>query len=175
MEVHGKTTEPWNVTLVDTGERTGTAGRLKRVSHHLQGEKTFCMTYGDGVSNVNITELIRFHECHGKRATLTAVQPTARFGLLETCGNEVKTFQEKPRGEGGWINGGFFVLSTQVLAALPDDPEVMWEREPLEQLAREHSLQAYYHRDFWQPMDTLREKQQLDELWNAGKAPWKIW
>jgi glucose-1-phosphate cytidylyltransferase len=175
MEVHGKTTEPWNVTLVETGERTGTGGRLKRVSHHLKGEKTFCMTYGDGVSDVNITELIRFHEGHGKKATLTAVQPLARFGLLNTEGTEVRTFQEKPTGDGGWINGGFFVLSTNVLAAIPDDPAVMWEREPLEQLASEHSLQAYYHHDFWQPMDTLRDRQQLDELWNSGKAPWKTW
>jgi glucose-1-phosphate cytidylyltransferase len=175
MEVHGKTTEPWNVTLVETGEQTGTGGRLKKVSHHLANEKTFCMTYGDGVSDVNITELIRFHESHGKDATLTAVQPLARFGLLDTVGTEVRTFQEKPTGDGGWFNGGFFVLSTKVLGTLPDDPAVMWEREPLERLAREHNLHAYYHHDFWQPMDTLRDKQQLDELWSSGKAPWKTW
>jgi glucose-1-phosphate cytidylyltransferase len=174
MEVHGRTTEPWNVTLVETGERTGTGGRLKRVSHYLHGEKTFCMTYGDGVSDVNITESIRFHESHGKKATLTAVQPLARFGLLETQETAVLTFQEKPT-DGGWINGGFFVLSTSVLDAIPDDPAVMWEREPLEGLASEHHLQAYYHHDFWQPMDTLRDKHQLDELWNSGKAPWKTW
>jgi glucose-1-phosphate cytidylyltransferase len=175
MEVHGKTTEPWNVTLVETGERTGTGGRLKRVGHHLKGEKTFCMTYGDGLSDVNITELIHFHERHGKKATLTAVQPLARFGRLDTHGTEIQTFQEKPTGDGGWFNGGFFVLSTQVLSVIPEDPTVMWEREPLEELARERNLQAYYHHDFWQPMDTLRDKQQLDELWNSGKAPWKTW
>ena len=126
------------------------------------------------MSDVNITESIRFHEGHGKRATLTAVQPLARFGLLATQDSSVLTFQEKPT-DGGWINGGFFVLSTSVLDTIPDDPAVMWEREPLEQLAREDSLQAYYHRDFWQPMDTLRDKQQLEELWMAGKAPWKTW
>lgn len=175
VEVHGHTTEPWNVTLVDTGERTGTAARLKRVGPYLQGEKTFCMTYGDGLSNVNIAKLIRFHECHGKPATLTAVQPFARFGLLDMQGTEVLKFEEKPTGESGWINGGFFVLSTSVLAVIPNDPALMWERGPLEQLAREHSLQAYFHRGFWQPLDTLRDKQQLDELWNSGKAPWKTW
>lgn len=174
MEVHGNTTEPWNVTLVETGERTGTGGRLKRVKHYLQGERAFCMTYGDGVSDVNISESIRFHENHGRKATLTAVQPLARFGLLDTQETEVLTFQEKPT-DGGWINGGFFVLSTSVLDVIPDDPAVMWEREPLETLAGEHELQAYYHHDFWQPMDTLRDKHQLEELWSSGKAPWKTW
>ena len=175
MEVHGNTTEPWHVTLVETGELTGTGGRLKRVAQHLSPDEPFCMTYGDGVSDVNITELIRFHKSHGKDATLTAVQPLARFGLLGIEGTEVHTFQEKPTGDGGWINGGFFVLSPKVLATLPDDPSVMWEREPLEKLAREKNLHAYYHHDFWQPMDTLRDRQQLEAMWAEGKAPWKTW
>jgi glucose-1-phosphate cytidylyltransferase len=175
MEVHGNTTEPWNVTLVETGEHTGTGARLKKVSSHLAGEETFCMSYGDGVSDVNIAESIRFHRSHGKDATLTAVQPRGRFGSLGTEGTDVLTFQEKPTGDGGWINGGFFVLSRNVLAALSDDPELMWEREPLERLARERNLQAYYHHNFWQPMDTLRDKQHLETLWNSGHAPWKTW
>lgn len=175
MEVHGNTTEPWHVTLVETGESTGTGGRLKRVAQHLSPDEPFCMTYGDGVSDVNITELIRFHKSHGKDATLTAVQPLARFGLLGIEGTEVHTFQEKPTGDGGWINGGFFVLSPKVLSTLSDDPSIMWEREPLEKLAAEKNLHAYYHHDFWQPMDTLRDRQQLEAMWAEGKAPWKTW
>ncbi len=175
MEVHGRTTEPWNVTLVDTGEQTGTSGRLKRIGCHLANEAAFCMTYGDGVSDVNISKLIRFHESHGKQATVTAVQPRARFGLLSAQGTEVRTFQEKPAGDGSWMNGGFFVLSTEILDSLPDDPSAMWEGEPLEELARRGELQAYFHHCFWQPMDTLRDKQQLDALWASKHAPWKTW
>lgn len=175
MEVHGNTTEPWRVTLVDTGDDAGTGGRLKRVASHLKNEDAFCLTYGDGVSDLNISATIDFHRRHGKLATITAVQPSARFGLLGIEGDEVRRFQEKPSGDGGWINGGFFVLSPKVLDYIPDDPLIMWEREPLEQLAAEKNLLAYHHAGFWQPMDTLRDKQQLDELWTSGRAPWKTW
>jgi glucose-1-phosphate cytidylyltransferase len=175
MEVHGNTTEPWRVTLVDTGDGSGTGGRIKKIAPHIQNEETFCLTYGDGVSDVNITESIAFHRSHGKLATLTAVQPSARFGLLGIEGNQVRTFQEKPKGDGGWINGGFFVLSPKVIDYIGDDPATTWEREPLERLAADNNLCAYHHLGFWQPMDTLRDKHQLDELWNTGRAPWKTW
>jgi glucose-1-phosphate cytidylyltransferase len=175
MEVHGNTTEPWRVTLVDTGDGTGTGGRLKKVAAHIQEEDAFCLTYGDGVSNVDITASVAFHRKQGKLATLTAVQPPGRFGLLGIEENQVRTFQEKPTGDGGWINGGFFVLSPEVISYIPEDPEVMWEREPLERLAGEGNLCAYRHRGFWQPMDTLRDKQNLEEMWNSGRAPWKTW
>lgn len=175
MEVHGNTTEPWRVTLVETGEQTGTGGRLKRVASHIKDEEAFCLTYGDGVSNVDITASVQFHRDHGKLATLTAVQPVARFGMLGIEGTEIHTFQEKPSTDLGWLNGGFFVLSPKVLDAIPDDPAVMFERQPLETLASQHELHAYKHSGFWQPMDTLRDKQQLEELWNSGKAPWKTW
>lgn len=175
MEVHGNTTEPWNVTLVETGEETGTGGRLRRILPHVAQEDAFCMTYGDGVSDVDITEAIKFHHSHGKLATLTAVQPLARFGLLGIEGTEVHTFQEKPTAGQGWLNGGFFVLSPKALELIPPDSSNMWEREPLEQLARERNLHAYQHSGFWQPMDTLRDKQHLEHLWSSGKAPWKTW
>jgi glucose-1-phosphate cytidylyltransferase len=175
MEVHGNTTEPWNVTLVETGEETGTGGRLKRIANHVADEDAFCMTYGDGVSDVDITAAVKFHRAHGKLATLTAVQPLARFGLLGIEGTEVHTFQEKPTAGQGWLNGGFFVLSPKALEVIPSDPTTMWEREPLERLASEKNLHAYHHNGFWQPMDTLRDKQQLEHLWNSGKAPWKTW
>lgn len=175
MEVHGNTTEPWRVTLVETGEATGTGGRLRKVAQHIAAEPAFCMTYGDGVSNVNISETIDFHHAHGKLATLTAVQPVARFGSLRIDGTEVQSFEEKPVEEGGWVNGGFFVLSPEVLERIPDDPACMWEREPLENLAHDRNLAAFRHNGFWQPMDTLRDKRQLEELWLSGKAPWKIW
>jgi len=175
MEVHGNTTEPWRVTLVETGEQTGTGGRLKRIAPHIQNEEAFCMTYGDGVSDVDIAAAVKFHQDHGKLATLTAVQPVARFGMLGLDGTEVHPFQEKPATDIGWVNGGFFVLSPKVLAAIPDDPAAMFEREPLEVLASQHQLHAYKHSGFWQPMDTLRDKLQLEELWNSGKAPWKTW
>jgi glucose-1-phosphate cytidylyltransferase len=175
MEVHGNTTEPWRITLVDTGDGTGTGGRLKRIAPHIQNEETFCLTYGDGVSDVDITSSIAFHRSHGKLATLTAVQPSARFGLLGIEGDQVRTFQEKPKGDGGWINGGFFVLSPKVIDYIGDNPSTTWEREPLERLAADDNLYAYHHLGFWQPMDTLRDKHQLDELWNTGRAPWKTW
>jgi glucose-1-phosphate cytidylyltransferase len=175
MEVHGNTTEPWNVTLVETGEETGTGGRLRKIARHVADDDSFCMTYGDGLSDVDITAVIEFHRSHGKLATLTAVQPLARFGLLGIEGTEVHTFQEKPTAGQGWLNGGFFVLSPKALDAIPADPASMWEREPLERLACEHNLHAYRHSGFWQPMDTLRDKQQLEHLWNSGKAPWKTW
>jgi glucose-1-phosphate cytidylyltransferase len=175
MEVHGSTTEPWRVTLVETGERTGTAGRLKRVADYIRKDELFCLTYGDGVSDVDITASIAFHRSHGQLATLTAVQPSARFGLLDLENDRVRTFREKEAGDGGWANGGFFVLSPRVLDYIPADPSTMWEREPLQQLSAQGHLQAYRHHGFWQPMDTLRDKQQLEELWASGQAPWKTW
>jgi len=175
MEVHGNTTEPWRITLVDTGEGTGTGGRIKKIAPHIQNEEIFCLTYGDGVSDVDITSSIEFHRSHGKLATLTAVQPPARFGLLGIEGNQVRTFQEKPKGDGGWINGGFFVLSPKVIDYIGDDPGTTWEHEPLERLAVDDNLYAYHHLGFWQPMDTLRDKHQLDDLWSRGRAPWKTW
>ena len=175
MEVHGKTTEPWHVTLVETGEDSGTGARLRKIANHVSGDDAFCMTYGDGVSDVDITAAIKFHRSHGKLATLTAVQPVARFGMLEIKNTEIHAFTEKPTEEQGWVNGGFFVLSPKALEAIPGDPAAMWEREPLERLASEHNLHAYRHSGFWQPMDTLRDKQLLEQLWNSGKAPWKTW
>ncbi|MBC3934906.1 glucose-1-phosphate cytidylyltransferase [Undibacterium rugosum] len=174
MEVHERHAEPWKVTLVDTGEETMTGGRLKRVARYIQDEEAFCFTYGDGVSDVNIAESIRFHREHGKAATVTAVLPPGRYGALERQGNQVAGFTEKPRGDGGWINGGYFVLSPDVLRLIPDD-SCSWESEPLNQLASQQQLMAFEHSGFWQPMDTLREKNMLEELWNSGRAPWKIW
>lgn len=173
MEVHHRSAEPWRVTLVDTGENTMTGGRIKRVAEHI-GDEDFCCTYGDGVSDVNITELIAFHRQQGKLATLTATQPPGRFGALNFAGNSVTSFQEKPQGDGGWINGGFFVLSPKVLDYIKDDSTI-WEREPMEKIASEGQMAAYFHTGFWQPMDTLRDKNHLEELWANGKAPWKIW
>lgn len=174
MEVHQSVAEPWNVTLVDTGDDTGTGGRLRRVAKYLEREDAFCMTYGDGVSDVDVSESINFHRSHGKQVTLTAVQPTARFGGLGINGTEITAFQEKPRGEGGWINGGFFVLSPHVIDTIQDD-SWMFEREPLEHLTKDKQVQAFFHHGFWQPMDTLRDKHRLEELWTNGEAPWKIW
>jgi glucose-1-phosphate cytidylyltransferase len=173
MEVHHRSAEPWRVTLVDTGENTMTGGRIKRVAEHI-GNEDFCCTYGDGVSDVNITELIAFHQQQGKLATLTATQPSGRFGAINFAGNSVTSFQEKPQGDGGWINGGFFVLSPKVLDYLVDDSTV-WEREPMEQIASSGQMSAYFHTGFWQPMDTLRDKNHLEALWASGKAPWKTW
>jgi glucose-1-phosphate cytidylyltransferase len=172
IEVHQKKAEPWRVTLVDTGEATQTGGRLKRVSEHIDGD--FCMTYGDGVGSINITELIAFHRQHGKLATMTATQPPGRFGALQLQEHAVTSFLEKPTGDGGWINGGFFVLSPKTLELIEGD-ETIWERKPLETLAQTDQLQAYFHPGFWQPMDTLRDKNHLEELWQSGKAPWKAW
>ncbi|MDD2774393.1 MAG: glucose-1-phosphate cytidylyltransferase [Gallionella sp.] len=174
MQVHQRYAEPWKVTLVDTGEETMTGGRLKRVTDYVKDEAAFCLTYGDGVSDVNITELIAFHQAQGVKATLTATIPPGRFGALDMTGNKVNSFREKPQGDGAMINGGFFVLSPSVLDYIADD-KTIWEREPLERLAEEGQLSAFHHYDFWQPMDTLRDKIHLEELWQSGKAPWKVW
>jgi glucose-1-phosphate cytidylyltransferase len=174
MEVRQSVAEPWLVTLVDTGDHAGTGGRLKRVAPYLAGERAFCMTYGDGVSDLDVSATIEFHHQHGKEATVTAVQPPARFGGLGIEGTEIKIFQEKPEGEGGWINGGFFVLSPDVIDEIDDD-SWMFEHEPMRRLVTKNQVQAFFHRGFWQPMDTLRDKQRLEELWASGKAPWKTW
>ena len=174
MEVHHRSAEPWRVTLVDTGENTMTGGRLKRVANYIKDEEAFCLTYGDGVSDINITELISFHKAQNVKATITATIPPGRFGALELAGNRVSSFLEKPKGDGGMINGGFFVLSPKVLDYIIDD-KTIWEREPLERLAVENNLAAFHHNGFWQPMDTLRDKVYLEELWQADKAPWKVW
>jgi glucose-1-phosphate cytidylyltransferase len=172
-EVHQNSAEPWRVTLVDTGEQTMTGGRLKRVRGYLEKE-AFCFTYGDGVSDINILKLIDFHRVQNTLATVTAVQPPGRFGSLVFSHPKIVGFEEKPKGDGGWINGGFFVLSPRVLDYIADD-ETVWEREPMERLAREGQLSGYIHTGFWYPMDTLRDKNHLEELWQSGKAPWKIW
>ncbi len=172
MKVHANMSEPWSVTLVDTGDNTATGGRLGRVRDHIDG--TFCFTYGDGLSDVNITELIAFHREQGTHATLTAVQPPGRFGVINFQEEKISAFQEKPPGDGSWINGGFFVLEPQVFDYIAGD-ETIWEREPLERLARDGQLSAFKHAGFWQPMDTLRDKTLLEGLWAAGNAPWKVW
>ncbi|WP_301100608.1 glucose-1-phosphate cytidylyltransferase [Propionivibrio sp.] len=174
MEVHERKAEPWRVTLVDTGEDTMTGGRLKRVADHLKDEEAFCFTYGDGVADVDFAASIAFHKAHGKLATVTAVQPPGRYGALQLDGLRVAGFTEKPRGEGGLINGGFFVLSPRVLSMIADDATA-WEATPLECLANQGQLMAFEHTGFWQPMDTLREKNMLEELWRSGQAPWKVW
>jgi glucose-1-phosphate cytidylyltransferase len=174
MEVHQRTAEPWRVTLVNTGEDTMTGGRLKRVASYLQDEDAFCFTYGDGVSDVNIAELIRFHKTSNVKATVTATYPPGRFGALDLDGSKVRSFREKPQGDGGMVNGGFFVLSPEVLGYIDNDSTI-WERSPLEQLADEGQLAAFLHAGFWQPMDTLRDKNYLEELWATGAAPWKVW
>lgn len=174
MEVHQHYSEPWKVTLIDTGEQTMTGGRLKRVQQYVEDEESFCMTYGDGVSNIDIASLIKFHQEQGLLATLTAVYPPGRFGALDIRDHKVNTFREKPKGDGGMINGGFFVLSPKIFSLLKDDTTV-WEQEPLEALANQKQIAAYEHHDFWQPMDTLRDKNYLEELWAGGKAPWKNW
>jgi len=174
MQVHQSVAEPWRVTLVDTGDNAGTGGRLKRIADYIRDEDSFCMTYGDGVSDVNISESIAFHKHHGRLATVTAVQPPARFGGLGIDGTTISGFQEKPRGEGGWINGGFFILSPAVINEIHDD-SVMFETEPMQNLTSKRQVQAFFHHGFWQPMDTLRDKQRLEELWASGKAPWKTW
>ena len=174
MEVHQKYAEPWRVTLVDTGENTMTGGRLRRIADYIKNEEAFCLTYGDGVSDVNITELIAFHKAQKVKATLTAVIPPGRFGALDLSGSKVNGFREKPKGDGGMVNGGFFVLSPKVVEYIADDG-ILWEQEPLERLAKEGNLAAYQHHGFWQPMDTLRDKTHLEDLWQSGKAPWKAW
>ena len=174
MEVHHQKAEPWKVTLIDTGEDTLTGGRLKRVGDYIKNEELFCFTYGDGVSNVNIRSSIEFHQRHGKLATVTAVLPPGRYGALERVGDKVTSFVEKPRGDGGVINGGFFVLSPKVLDFIDGD-QCSWEGKPLTRLAEQGEMMAFEHQGFWQPMDTLREKNLLEELWTSGKAPWKCW
>jgi glucose-1-phosphate cytidylyltransferase len=173
LKVHQNTSEPWSVTLVDTGDATMTGGRLLRVRDHI-GDSRFCFTYGDGVSNVNLRELFAFHEAQGTMATLTAVQPPGRFGVIDIDEYKILGFREKPAGDGGWINGGFFVLEPGIFDLIESDSTV-WEREPLERLASTGQLSAYKHTGFWQPMDTLRDKIYLEELWSSGSAPWKVW
>ena len=173
MEVHQQFAEPWKVTLVDTGITTLTGGRLRLVRRYL-GEKDFCLTYGDGLANVDLTRLIEFHKAGGKLATVTAVQPPGRFGVLDVENSLVRSFQEKPKGEGSWINGGFFVLSPKVIDYIEGDM-TPWEQGPMERLAREGMFDAFYHEGFWHSVDTLRDKQYLESLWQSDKAPWKVW
>ncbi len=174
MVVHERKAEPWSVTLVDTGEDTMTGGRLRRVKEYIKDDDAFCFTYGDGVSNVDIAASIAFHKMHGKLATVTAVLPPGRFGALVRDGDDVRGFVEKPSGDGGWINGGYFVLSPKVIDFIAGD-STSWELEPMARLAAEHQLSAFEHTGFWQPMDTLRERIILEDLWSSGKAPWKQW
>ena len=174
MKVHDKRAEPWNVTLVDTGETSMTGGRLRRIKEHIKDEECFCLTYGDGVGDIDIKALIEFHLDHGKAATLTATLPPGRFGALVVEGTQVKSFQEKPKGDGGRINGGFFVLSPSVIDLIDGD-SCVWEQEPLGNLAKDGQLHAFQHDGFWQPMDTVRDKINLENLWCEGAAPWKSW
>jgi glucose-1-phosphate cytidylyltransferase len=174
MKVHQQKAEPWSVTLVDTGENTMTGGRLRRISSYLEDEDSFCLTYGDGLADIDIGRLLEFHHMHGKLATVTAVKPPGRYGALQMNGARVTGFTEKPRGDGGLINGGFFVASPEVLRYITSD-DTPWESSPLEQLSCEGELIAFEHHGFWQPMDTLRDKNYLEKLWTAGNAPWQIW
>mgnify|MGYP003986400245 FL=1 len=174
MKVHKKRAEPWTVTLVDTGDDSMTGGRLGRVAKYVKNEEVFCFTYGDGVSDVNISELVAFHKKHGKDATLTATYPPGRFGALDIKGDQITQFTEKPKGDGSLINGGFFVLSPKVLELISGD-DCIWEQEPLKGLAKDDNLMAFTHEGFWQPMDTLRDMMYLQELWDKGSAPWKTW
>jgi glucose-1-phosphate cytidylyltransferase len=174
MEVHHAESEPWRVTLIETGETTQIGGRIKRILPYVENDEAFCLTYGDGVGNIDVTGAIAHHRATGVLATVTAVQPPGRFGALKLDGNLVTGFQEKPGGDGGWINGGFFVLSPKVGDYIEGDATV-WEREPMERLAAEGQLTAWQHHGFWQPMDTLRDKNHLENLWRAQSAPWKIW
>lgn len=174
MVVHEKRAEPWKVTLVDTGDHTLTGGRLKRVQEYLKDEEAFCFTYGDGVGTIDIGALLAFHKSHGKDATLTATFPPGRFGAIDIQNNQITSFQEKPRGDGAMINGGFFVLSPKVITRIDGDQSI-WEQEPLRSLADDGELMAFKHEGFWMPMDTLRDKMKLQELWEGNKAPWKVW
>jgi glucose-1-phosphate cytidylyltransferase len=175
MHVHEKRAEPWRVTLVDTGDESMTGGRLARVAQHVKDEEAFCFTYGDGVGDIDISASIDFHRQHGKLATLTATYPPGRFGAIDIHERQVKSFMEKPKGDGAMINGGFFVLSPKVLGYIKGGDAVIWEQQPLMELAADGELMAYEHHGFWQPMDTLRDKQMLEERWMSGKAPWKNW
>lgn len=174
MEIHEQKAEPWRVTLVDTGDETMTGGRLKRVANYISQGEAFCFTYGDGVSDIDIGALIKFHNAHGRMATVTAVQPPGRYGVLRRDGNQVTGFTEKPRGDGGYINGGFFVLSQKCLDLIEGD-ETIWEAAPLDLLSKNSELLSFEHDGFWQAMDTLRDKTHLEELWSSGAAPWKTW
>jgi glucose-1-phosphate cytidylyltransferase len=174
MEVHQRSAEPWRVTLVDTGEDTMTGGRIKRVADYVKDDEAFCLTYGDGVADVNITELIAFHKSKKVKATLTATLPPGRFGALDLKDGKVNSFKEKPKGDGAMINGGYFVLSPEVINYIADD-RTTWELEPLERLAQDGNLAAFQHHGFWQPMDTLRDKVLLEEMWQSGRAPWRVW
>jgi glucose-1-phosphate cytidylyltransferase len=174
MQVHSESAEPWNVTLVDTGLETMTGGRLKRVKEYIKDDEYFCMTYGDGLSDIDIKALVEFHKNQGTLATLSGVYPPGRFGSLDIEGNKVRSFKEKPKGDGSRINGGFFVLNPQVLDLINDD-ECVWEQEPMESLARDGQMSVFFHDGFWQPMDTLRDKLLLEDLWSSGSAPWKRW
>jgi glucose-1-phosphate cytidylyltransferase len=174
IDVHRNTAEDWRISLVDTGDETMTGGRMKRAMHYLGDDDTFCLTYGDGVADVDIGATVDFHRSHGRRATVTAVRPSSRFGQLGLDGDRVTEFTEKPVEEGGFINGGFFVLSREVETYIDGD-DTIWEREPLERLAGEGELRAFFHEGFWQPMDTLRDRQRLEELWAARVAPWRVW
>jgi glucose-1-phosphate cytidylyltransferase len=174
MIVHERKAEPWKVTLVDTGEGTQTGGRLRRIAPYVAGEDAFCMTYGDGLADVDITALIAHHQRQGLQATLTAVQPPGRYGALHLDGDVVTDFEEKPDGDNAWINGGFFVLEPAVID-LVDGDDCVWEQAPLKTLATQGQLNSFKHRGFWQPMDTLRDRQRLEDLWQQGRAPWKIW
>lgn len=174
MEVHTRHAEPWKVTLVDTGDDTMTGGRLKRVRKFIEDDDAFCFTYGDGVSDIDIGASVAFHKKHGKLGTVTAVQPPGRFGAIDLDGQRIVRFKEKPQGDGNWINGGYFVLSPKVIDYIRGD-STLWEREPMELLARESQIDAFLHPGFWQPMDTLRDRVYLDELWSSGRAPWKSW
>lgn len=174
MQVHERHAEPWKVTLVDTGDATMTGGRLKRVRKYVDGDEAFCFTYGDGVADIDIAATVQFHRQHGLLGTMTAVQPPGRFGAVDLDGDRITAFREKPVGDGSWINGGYFVLSPKVIDHIKEDATI-WEREPMETLARDGQFAAYRHAGFWQPMDTLRDKQHLEELWQSGQAPWKKW
>jgi len=174
MHVHQHRAEPWKVTLVDTGDHTQTGGRLLRVANYVKDDEAFCLTYGDGVGDIDIAATLAFHRGHGKLATVTATYPPGRFGALEIHDNQVRSFQEKPKGDGAMINGGFFVLSPRVLDYVQGD-DTLWEQQPLQRLAADGELMAWQHTGFWQPMDTLRDKTSLEELWASGQAPWKVW
>jgi glucose-1-phosphate cytidylyltransferase len=174
MVLHRAAAEPWTVTLIETGEETQIGGRIKRILPHVAGDEAFCLTYGDGVGNVDVSAVMAQHRASGRLATVTAVRPPGRFGAILFEGDKVTGFQEKPRGDGGWINGGFFVCSPKVGDYIDGD-DTVWEREPMERLAAEGELGAYFHEGFWQPMDTLRDRRQLEEMWASGKAAWKVW
>ena len=174
MEVHQRNAEPWRVTLVDTGEQSMTGGRIRRIRSYVEGDEAFCLTYGDGVGNVDIRSAIAFHRSHGRDCTITVAQPPGRFGAVSLQHDRVTSFQEKPEGDGGWINAGFFVCSPRAIDHVAGDATI-WEREPIEALARADQMRAWYHRGFWQPMDTLRDKLLLEDLWAKKTAPWKVW